>query len=458
MRKLCSKTLVIFGVMIAGCFGEISMAMAQEKALKLSNNSIDFGKIAAIVYPAKTIEFVNNSHEKLAILLIDKGPNVKVNFQRRFYQPGEKGILSFYYDARNTGEFSEEVKIYSNLDAEPQMVALKGTCISIQECFPNMNNLNLRNILTINKNTQAAVPMAVLTFIHNHNTQKSFNLKMDKNGKAVEELPIGQYSISANIVGYEPYASELFIPKTYPNVVIELTPKMSVPITPAIQTPPPVIQPQPQAIVKTNHPVVTSTDLPEDKYAANNIVLLLDISGSMHAQGKFSLLQQSINNLVMVLRPIDYVTVITYSTNAKLVLPSISGSEKDKITGTIQELVTHGSTQGVKGLNMAYDMASQQFIKGGNNQVILATDGEFSEKNVTDDYYQQFISGYSQKGIKLSILGFGVNHAAIERMKKMTTSGQGSFILIESEKYVKNALINEIKAMSFVGGNEKATK
>jgi Ca-activated chloride channel family protein len=99
-------------------------------------------------------------------------------------------------------------------------------------------------------------------------------------------------------------------------------------------------------------------------------------------------------------------------------------------------------------------LATSQFINGGNNQIILATDGEFSEKNVTDQYYEQFISDFAKKGIKLSILGFGVNKTAIERMKKMTTYGKGSYIHIESESFVKNALINEVKAMSFIGSGQ----
>jgi len=429
---------------ITNCFLAIYPSFSQTGALQLSSDVVDFGRIAAIAYPAKTVEFVNNGSDKLAILLVEKGSNVKVNFQRRFYQPGEKGMISIYYEAGNIGEFSEEIKIYSNLEPAPKTITLKGTCISIQECFPNINNLNLRNVMVINKNTQAAVPKAALTLIHNHYTQKPFNLKMDKNGKATEELPIGLYDISAKVEGFEPYNNELFISKTYPNVVIELAPLQHV-----IERLHLVQRPMQADTART---VVTSSDLPEDKYAANNIVLLLDVSGSMHNQGKFSLLQQSINNLVMILRPIDYVTVITYSTNAKVVLPGVPGSEKDKITGTIQDLVPRGSTQGVKGLNTAYDMAIKQFIKGGNNQVILATDGEFSEKNLTDEYYQQFIEGYTKKGVKLSILGFGVNQAAIERMKKMTASGQGRFIHIESEKYVKNSLIDEIKTMSFMAG------
>jgi Mg-chelatase subunit ChlD len=442
--KFNKRQLLINFAAIIYCLFFYQLSFSQEKGLQLSSSSIDFGRIAAVAYPAKTIEFVNAGKDKLAILLVEKGPNVKVNFQRKFYQPGERGIISVYYDARSTGSFNEEIKVFSNLDNEPQTILIKGTCISIQECFPNIHNLNLRNVMVINKNTQAAVPMAAATLIHNHNTQKPYILKMDKNGQAVKELPIGLYNISTTIAGFEPYNSELFVPKTYPNIIIELTPQQPVPEKiPVIEAP-----------VPTEKPgiIVTSTDLPEDKYVANNIVLLLDVSGSMNGEGKFKLLQQSINNMVMILRPIDYVSVITYSNDSKIVLPGIIGSEKDKILNTIQELTPHGSTHGVKGLNTAYDMATQQFIKGGNNQIILATDGEFSDKDISDEYYQKFISDYTQKGIKLSILGFGINKPAIERMKKMTTSGDGSYIHIESENFVKKALINEIKAMSFMGG------
>jgi Mg-chelatase subunit ChlD len=418
-----------------------------QSSLQLSTNTLDFGRIGAIVYPAKTIEFTNTGNQKLAILLVEKGPNVRVNFEHRFYQPGEKGIISFYYEVRNIGEINEEVKVFTNTDAEPQTIDIKGTCISVQECFPNINNLNLRNVMVINKVTQKPIPLAKVNFVHNHRTQNPLSLEMNKEGKTVQELPIGIYNISASENGFEPYNEELFVPKTYPNVIVELEPLQAGPTIEPLA--PPVIT-TPSQTERPQIPVY-STDLPEDKYAANNIVLLLDVSGSMNAQKKFMLLQQSINNLVMILRPIDYVSVITYSTTSKVVLPGIPGSEKEEITNIIQDLKPSGSTQGVKGLNTAYDLALQKFIANGNNQIILATDGEFSEKNVSDEFYQKFISENTQKGIKLSILGFGVNKEAIERMKKMTNSGQGSYIHVESEKFVKDALVNEIKAMSFMG-------
>lgn len=441
--------LQLIGILMINFLSSVALH-AQNSALQLSSSSIDFGRIAAIVYPAKTVEFTNTGNEKLAILLVEKGPNVRVNFEHRFYQPGEKGIISFYYEVREVGEINEVIKVFINIDDEPQTISVKGTCISIQECFPNINNLNLRNVMVINKITQKPVPLARLTFIHNHRTQNPISLEMNKEGKTVQELPIGIYNISAAVNGFEPYNEELFVPKTYPSIIVELNPVKAIPVIEPV-TPQPAILSSSQ----TEKPEIKvySTDLPEDKYAANNIVLLLDISGSMNAQNKFKLLQQSVNNLVMILRPIDYVSVITYSTTSKVVLPGIPGNEKDEITTIIQDLKPSGSTQGVKGLNTAYELAGQKFIAGGNNQIILATDGEFSEKNVSDEDYQKFISENTRKGIKLSILGFGVNKEAIERMKKMTNSGEGRYIHIESEKFVKDALINEIKTMSFMGNN-----
>jgi Mg-chelatase subunit ChlD len=300
----------------------------------------------------------------------------------------------------------------------------------------------MRSVSVINKVTQEPVPLATLTFIHNHNTAKPAKIKMDREGKAVEEFPIGQYNITGNIEGYEPYANEIFVPKTMPAILIELTPK---------NRPSPVISEQQPEVVQNNPSApILSADLPEDKFAANNIILLLDVSTSMKAQKKFSLLQQSINNLVLILRPIDHVSIITYASDAKVVMPSTSGDRKEKITGVVQDLVPSGTTQGVKGLNMAYETALKQYIQGGNNQIILATDGEFSEKGLTDAYYEKFITGYAQKGIKLSILGFGVNQSAIDRMKKMTGYGNGSYIHIDSEKFAKDVLIEEIRNKSMM--------
>jgi Mg-chelatase subunit ChlD len=422
---------------------------AQPKSMKLSAEVVDFGNIASVMVPAKTVEFTNISKEKLAILVVEKGPDVKVNYKHRFFEPGEKGLISLFYEAGKLGPFNEQIKVFTNLDVDPYILTLHGNSITIEECFPDKANLNLRNVLVVNKQTQAPVPFASVTFIHNFDNSKPIICNTDKSGKAVKELPIGQYNAQSVVEGYETFHLDFFLPRSQPNILIELDPVKTVPATAPVANPA-VTQDVPGIITVDDRPV-TSTELPEDKYAANNIVLLLDVSSSMRSGGKFTLLQQSVNNLVMALRPIDNVSIITYATDAKVVLRGIPGNEKEKIMDVVQELIAYGITQGVKGLNTAYELASKKFIAGGNNQIILATDGEFSEKNVTDEYYRQFITGYAAQGIKLSILGFGINEEAIKRMKKMTTYGEGSYIHIGSEKYIKDILINEIKAMSFMG-------
>lgn len=427
------------------------------QALRLASPDLDFGKIASVNHPPKTISFKNASDKDLAILLVNKGPNVIINYAHRFYHPGESGIITLMYDPRNTGKIDEDLKFYTNLDDQPVTLHLKGTVVSVIECFPDPHNLLKREIHTIDKKSKDPVPMAKINLIHNHNEGNQVEFTSDKEGKTVQEMPIGLYDAVVTAKDYHDLTQEFFLPKSQPYVIFELDP-----VTKQLQLQPvPRPEPQPQQEItqttETQAPVPTpppvlSTVLPENKYAANNVVLLIDVSTSMRANHKFSLLQQSVNNLVMVLRPIDYVSIITYAGEAKTILQPVKGSEKDTLTNAVQNLSPYGITQGVKGLKLAYQMAQKNFIKGGNNQIILATDGEFSEKNVTDADYQKFISGYTQQGIKLSILGFGVNEQAIARMKKMTKAGDGSFILITPENASKDVLIDEIKEKSFMGG------
>ncbi len=414
---------------------------AQHKSMQLSTDVIDFGDIAAVMYPSKTLEFVNVSQDRLAILIVEKGPDVKAGYEHRFFESGEKGLITLNYSTGELGPFKEEIRIYTNLDVDPYIVTLKGNSITVESCFPDRDNLNKRNIMVINKLTQNPVPYAGVSFVHNFNRNRPIICKTDKSGKAVKELPIGQYNAQSVVEGYKKYDLDFFLPRSQPNILIELNPRITLP----------EVEPVAGPVITPEKIPVTSAVLPEDRYAANNIVLLLDVSTSMRSNKKLTLLKQSVNNLVMALRHIDNVSIITYAGDANVLLIGIPGSKKEEIMGVVQELTAYGITQGVKGLNTAYELATEKFITGGNNQIILATDGEFSEKNVSDDYYQQFISGYASKGIKLSILGFGVNEEAISRMKKMTSYGEGSYIHIGSEEYIKDVLINEIRKMSFMG-------
>lgn len=438
-RTIFSALLLIVG---------IGSLFSQQRILKLSTGSVDFGKIAANAIPPKTIEFENTSSEKLAILLIEKSSDVKVQYANRFYQPGEKGIISLHYEPRNTGNFEESISIHTNLDNSSYPIMLTGTVVSILECFPDPKNLLKRSIQVIDKTTKVPIPNAELVLVHNHKYNKPFTLKVDDEGKAIAELPIGLYNITAEASAYEKLIEERFIPKSQPIIILELSALKQAPQVPSHPQPVTQIDKPPKVI---SGPIVTSTDLPENKYAANNLIFLLDVSTSMKASRKFLLMQQSVNNLAMILRSIDNVSIISYSSEALVILTGIDGSEKELILGTVQELRPYGITRGVKGINKAYELAEQNFIQAGNNQIILMTDGEFSEKGLSDTYYQEMLSGYAAKGISLSIIGFGINKEAIDRMQFMSEAGQGSFILVKSDDFVKEVLIEEVKAKSFMG-------
>lgn len=416
----------------------------QLPAFKLSNDIIDLGKIASVANPPKVVHFKNTSNEKLAILLVEKGPDVSVHFERRFFFPGEEGTISICFNPRLTGKINEEIRFFNNIDTQPQIVKLTGDVVTVLECFPDPANLLKRNIEVIDSITKEPVPEAQLELIRNHNQHNVVKIKVDKAGKATEELPIGLYDATATAPDYNRLMTEFFLPKSQPNIILELSPlkkKKEVTLTE---------EPLTHLTPEITEQSTSYAELPEDRYAANNIILLLDVSSSMKSNKKFILLQQAVNNLVMILRPFDYVSLITYSSEAKTVLQSVPGNEKDKIIGSVETLVPYGITKGVKGLNAAYDVARKNYIEGGNNLIILATDGEFSETNIPDSYYEGLIADYAKQHIGLSVFGFGVNEEAINRMKKMTRAGDGSFILIESEKQTKDFLIEEIKLRSYI--------
>ena len=425
---------------------------ANAQSLKFEPNEIDFGKIAANTLPPKAVEFINSSDQRLAILVVEKGPNAQVKYTPKFYEPGEKGILAVQYSPRQTGLFEEVISIHTNLEETPTQLKIKGNAVSILECFPDPKNLLKRSIEVIDEESKLPVPNAELSLVHNHKYNNPVNLKVNKEGKLIKELPIGMYNIKGKAEDYEAYTEDRFVPKSMPSLIIEMKALKKAP-----QSPPPAkpLDPMPEidqiAAEEDSDVIVTSTDLPENLYAANNLIFLLDISTSMKSGKKFVLLQQSVNNLALILRHIDNVSVITYSTDANVLLSGVTGSDKMKITEAVQNLKPYGITRGVKGLNHAYEIAKSDFIEEGNNQIILMTDGQFSEQGVSDSYYQQLLSSNAARGIKLSIIGFGVNKDAINRMKLMSESGQGSFILVESDTYVKEILIDEVKANSFIG-------
>ncbi|WP_293084742.1 VWA domain-containing protein [Moorena sp. SIO3H5] len=178
----------------------------------------------------------------------------------------------------------------------------------------------------------------------------------------------------------------------------------------------------------------------------SNLVFLLDVSGSMNNPNKLPLLKDAFRMLVNELREEDQVSIVVYAGAAGVVLPPTPGNDKDKILTAIENLNAGGSTAGGAGIQLAYKLAQDNFIKSGNNRVILATDGDFNVGVSSDTELVKLIEQKRKKGVFLTVLGFGTGNLQDSKMEKIANKGNGNYAYIDNELEAKKVLVNEIGA------------
>lgn len=178
----------------------------------------------------------------------------------------------------------------------------------------------------------------------------------------------------------------------------------------------------------------------------SNLVFLLDVSGSMEAPNKLPLLRQSLRLVVDQLREQDKVSIVVYAGAAGQVLPATSGDQKDKIMAALDELQAGGSTAGGEGLQLAYKVAQEQFIPGGNNRIILATDGDFNVGESSDAAMSRLVEDKRKQGVFLTALGYGMGNYKDSKMETLANKGNGNYAYIDSLAEARKVLVNEMGA------------
>ncbi len=181
----------------------------------------------------------------------------------------------------------------------------------------------------------------------------------------------------------------------------------------------------------------------------NNLVFLIDVSGSMMEPNKLPLVKQGLELLVNQLRPQDRVAIVVYAGNAGLVLPSTAGSNKGAILSAIQALEAGGSTAGGAGIKLAYDVARQNFLDRGNNRVILATDGDFNVGASSDGDLEQLIESERKDNIFLTVLGFGTGNTKDSKMELLADKGNGNYAYVDTLAEARKVLVQEMGATLF---------
>jgi len=186
--------------------------------------------------------------------------------------------------------------------------------------------------------------------------------------------------------------------------------------------------------------------IPMEALPPNNLVFLLDVSGSMDDPRKLPLVKAAFRLLVQQLRPQDRVAIVVYAGAAGMVLPSTAGDRKDLILDAIERLSAGGSTAGAAGIQLAYRTARENFLPEGNNRVILATDGDFNVGVSSDGELTRLIEEERGHGVFLTVLGFGTGNLKDAKMEQLADKGNGNYAYVNDVLEARKVFVQELGA------------
>ena len=189
---------------------------------------------------------------------------------------------------------------------------------------------------------------------------------------------------------------------------------------------------------------IQGKELQQQETPPSNLVFLIDSSGSMSSYDKLPLVQSAFSMLSEQLDRNDRISIVTYAGSSAVLLDGEKGSNTDEILEQLYSITASGSTNGEGGINTAYELAEEHFIKGGNNRVILATDGDLNVGASSEEELTRLIETKRDNGIYLSVLGFGEGNYKDARMEALADNGNGNFSYIDSEDEAERVLVQEM--------------
>jgi Ca-activated chloride channel family protein len=296
-----------------------------------------------------------------------------------------------------------------------------------------------------------------------HNTE-TYNHIVDNPFLLAAKFPLSTFSIDVNTASYSNVRRFLLQEKKLP-------PKDAVRIAELVN-----YFEYDYAEPKGEHPIALATEVAEcpwdtrlklvriglqakkislDDLPPRNLVFLVDTSGSMDAPNRLPLLKQSLQLLTAQLRPQDRVAIVAYAGSAGLVLPSTPGTEREKIVAALNRLHAGGSTNGGEGIELAYKVAQQNFIKGGVNRVIIGTDGDFNVGITNEGDLVRLIEEKRRTGVYLSVLGFGMGNLKDATMEKLAHHGNGHYAYIDTLDEARKQFVDRGGALHTLANDVK---
>ena len=194
---------------------------------------------------------------------------------------------------------------------------------------------------------------------------------------------------------------------------------------------------------------IKAKDIDMSQRKASNLVFLVDVSGSMNGEDRLGLVQKSFKMLTNELNQDDRISLVTYASGDRIVFEGLSGANKKEITEYVEDLFAGGGTNGSAGIQTAYEIAEKYFIEGGNNRIILATDGDLNIGITDEGSLTRLVKEKAKSGVFLSVLGFGWGNISDSRMEALADNGNGNYSYIDSMTEAKKVLVDEMGGTLF---------
>jgi Ca-activated chloride channel family protein len=422
---------------------------------KLSHN---FGEVFKNNDRVVDIKLVNTSQKNIYLLTVKNDRSVKVLTSNKTVQPDSTLIIRFKYNPTKKGNFKIKTPIYLSNSRDPIIFTMQGNVKEIHNSMgldcPSFREKNVYEeqefkltTLVLDAETLLPIKSAKVKLITNGYLIET--LTTYGNGVAKTKIPLGLYYIVTSAQNYYTEEYSEYLNKQNDSIIVYL--KKSIVIEEPLLAEEPNIKEHDTTIKDTTviiervEEITDTSELSKNIYTPNNIVFLLDVSSSMNHKGKLDLLKASMINLTKVLRDVDKVTIVAYSTFSNVLMKTTTGDKRDEIIEEIKGLRANGMTAGGDGMKMAYKEAYKNLIPNANNQVIMATDGDFNRGATKID---KLVSKYYKKGIKISVIGIKNKEVHVKDMLEISQLGNGNYLYIDNYETSEKILIQEIKRNS----------
>lgn len=360
--------------------------------LIFSEQKIDLGSIEEAYELKGDIVITNTSLKKIFLMRADADRGVKIYTSKKTLLPGDTCLLVISFIPEENGKFGKQIKLISSDKETPYQLTLSG----------NIKHVNVNNRMACVYFGKRKPPISAVKtnaiIVPEHTT------KRDNSNKMPGSDPIPDIKPSKN--------------------------------TPTIKTDPL----EPPASEKPASSAFTETE-----YKPNNILFLVDVSSSMRDSLKLPLMKLALHKLIDEARNIDTITLVTYAYKVTVLKEAVSGANKKTLHTLVDSLKAKGMTAGKTAILFSQQLSQNHFIRDGNNQIIIATDGKF--KFEREDYLK-WKEKQGDKKIILSTVAFGTEKEALKNLKDIAGKGDGSFIHIKTKSGCEVQLLNEIKARS----------